>query len=106
MKNIRELTLTEKVGLQIANDKSCFPGNDDRASFDMASAACQSKFSETGLSQTQYINGLLYFFRNTVDHSDPRLQPCGPIIGVKKLAMKTGRQNALSLVTDFLKSST
>ena len=98
-----EFTMTEQVALKIASDNTCFPGNDDDDSFKMAYAACQSQIS--GLSKTQYINGLLKFFENTVDTSDPRLRPCGPLIGVKKLAQRIGRQNALSLVTDFLNSS-
>ena len=98
-----ELAQIEKVAITIASDNTCFPGNDDDDSFKLAYAACQSKIE--GLSKAQYINGLLKFFESKVDSSDPRLRPCGPLVGVKKLAQRIGRQNALSLVTDFLNSS-
>lgn len=99
--------LIASVALEIEKDNACFPRNNEEASFYIAWAACQSKnqFLETGLTQTQYINGLLHYFGNTTDLSDTRLQPCVPVLGVKRLTMRSGRQNALSLVTDFLASS-
>ena len=100
----REVRFIRDLGIHISNNIACFPSNDDKASFDLALAACRVKFS--GLKQTEYINGLLASFQNTVVASDPRLQPCGPVIGMKRITMKIARQNALSLASEFLNSST
>tara|TARA_B110000977_G_scaffold197271_1_gene279377 strand:+ start:795 stop:956 length:162 start_codon:yes stop_codon:yes gene_type:complete len=44
---------------------------------------------------------LLKFLSVGYDASEIRLHPCGKLLGVNHLTMKKGRENALSLVSEF-----
>ena len=44
---------------------------------------------------------MLKFLSVGYDASEIRLHPCGKLLGVNHLTMKKGRENALSLVSEF-----
>ena len=96
------MNLVENVAEEIGVNSDCLPKG-DKVSFKPAFNACQLRFPL--LTQTQYINGLLHYLSVSFESSDVRLRPCGQLLGVNHLTMKSGRLNALSLVSDFRKNS-
>ena len=89
--------MAEEIGSNI----DCFPEGNE-VSFYEALSACKKQFSKRfskTITQTQYINGLLRHLSVHFDTSDARLRSSGPLLG--GISMKTGRLNALSLVSDF-----
>lgn len=94
----------KNVAEAIGANSNCLPEGNE-VSFQRAFDACQFRFTETKLTKTQYINGLLHYLSVSFESSDVRLRPCGQLLGVNYLTMKSGRLNALSLLSDYRKNS-
>ena len=92
----RELLIVEQVAEIIRCNDSCLP---IEKSFTDAFNACKDLFPTT-LSQTNYINGALRYLRKNIyiGSSDARLRPCGPLLGVNRLTMRSARENLLYLI--------
>ena len=102
----RELILVEEIAKAVSTNSQYTPGKTEE-SFYTAFDLCRVQFSRlsqtTRLSQTSFINGVQRYFRETImiNLSDHRLNSCGPLLGVSHLSMKKGRENILSLFSQY-----